>query len=56
MKSVSSWNLEGSSTFGKLGLEGLFDIFALQLYSLVDRFGLEGHGEFFCQVLRFSLR
>ena len=26
MKPVGSWNLEGSSTLGRLGLEGLFDI------------------------------
>ena len=32
---------------GRLGLKGLFDIIVLQLYSLVDHFGLEGHGEVF---------
>ena len=42
MKLVSSWNLEGLSTLGKLGFEGLFDIHVLQLYSLVDRFRLGG--------------
>ena len=38
MKPVSNWNLEGLSTLGRLGLEGLLDIRVLQLYSLVDRF------------------
>ena len=42
MKPVDSWNLEGSSTFGRLALEGLFDIRVLQFYSLVDRFWLGG--------------
>ena len=32
----------GSSTLGKLGLKGLFDICVLQLYSLVDRYQLGG--------------
>ena len=30
-KFVGSWSLKGSSTLGKLGLEGLFDILVLQL-------------------------
>jgi len=47
VKSVGSWNLEGSIIVGKLGLEGPFDILVLQLYSLVDHFGLEGRGEVF---------
>ena len=47
VKSVGSWNLEGSSTLCKLGFEGLFDILVLQLYLLVDHFGLEGHREVF---------
>ena len=42
MKLVSSWNLEGLSTLGKLCLEGLFDIHVLQLYSLLDQFQLGG--------------
>ena len=42
MKFVGSWNSEGSSTLGRLGLEGLFDVLILQIYSLVDHFGLEG--------------
>ena len=46
MKSIGSWNLEDSGTLGRLGLEGLFDILVLQIYSLVDHFGFEG--------LRFS--
>ena len=36
-----------SSILGRLGLEGLFDILVLQLYSLVDHFGLEGYKEVF---------
>ena len=32
---------------GRLELKGLFDIIVLQLYSLVDHFGLEGRGEVF---------
>ena len=47
MKSVGSWNLEGLSTLGRLGLEGLFDILVLLLYSLKDHFGLEVQGEVF---------
>ena len=47
VKSIGSWNLEGSSTLSRLGLEGLFDILVLQLYSLVDHFGLEGCEEIF---------
>ena len=35
--------MEGSSTMSRLGLKGLFDIFVLQLYSLVDHFELEGY-------------
>ena len=42
MKSIGSYNLEGSSTLSRLGLEGLFDIHVLQLYSLVDRYRLGG--------------
>ena len=42
MKPVDSWNLKGSSTLGRLGLNGFFDIHVLQLYSLVDRFRLGG--------------
>ena len=44
---------EGSSTLGRLNVEGLFDIIILQLYSLVNHFGLVGHGEFFHRVFRF---
>ena len=47
MKSTGNWNLKGSSTVGRLCLEGLFDIFVLQVYLLVDHFGLEGRGEVF---------
>ena len=47
MKSVGTWNSEYSSTLGKLGFEDLFDILVLQIYSLVDRFGLEGHEKVF---------
>ena len=47
MKPVGSWNLKGSSNLDRLGLEGLFDIHVLQLYSLVDQFGLEGRGKVF---------
>ena len=54
MKPVGSWNFEGSSTLGRLGLEGLFDILVFQLYSLVDQFGLEGHGEVFRRIFWFS--
>ena len=41
-EAVGSWNLEGSGTLGRLGLKGLFDIYVLQLYSLVDQFQLGG--------------
>ena len=37
----------GSSTLGRLDLEGLFDILVLQLYSVVDHFGLKDCGEVF---------
>ena len=47
MKLTGSWNLEGSSTLDRLGMKGLIDIIVLQLYSLVDRFGLEGRREVF---------
>ena len=47
MKSVGSWNSEGSSIGGRLGLESPFDILVIQLYSLMDHFGLEGRGEVF---------
>ena len=47
MKSIGSQNSKGSSALGRLGLEGLFDILVLQLYSLVDHFSLEGRGEVF---------
>ena len=47
MKLVGSWNLEGSSILGRLGLEGLLDILVLQLYLLVDHFGLESRREVF---------
>jgi len=40
---------------GKLGLEGLFDILVLQLYSLVDHFGLEGRREVFTLSTLISL-
>ena len=39
---VGSWNLESSSKLSRLGLEGLFDIRVLQLYSLLDQFQLGG--------------
>ena len=42
MKPVGSRNLEGSSTLDRLGLEGLFVILVLQLYSLVDQFRFGG--------------
>ena len=47
VKYVGSWNLESSSTLGRLGLEGLFDILVLQIYLVVDHFGLEGRREVF---------
>ena len=40
MKPIGNKNLEGSSTLGRLDLEGLFLINVLQLYSLVDQFWL----------------
>ena len=40
MKPVGSRNLNGSSTLDSLGLEGLYVIHILQLYSLVDQFWL----------------
>jgi len=55
--SEANWELELKEfTLGILYLESLFDIFKLQLYSLVDHFSLVGHGEVFHQVLRFPLR
>ena len=45
MKSAGCWNSKGSTIVGRLGLECPFDILVLQLYSLVDCFGLEGCGE-----------
>ena len=39
--------MEGSSTLGRLGFEGLFDVLVLQLYSLVDHFGLKDYKEVF---------
>ena len=52
MKSVGTWNFEGSSIVGRLGLEGVYDFLVLKLYSIVDRFfGLEGRKEFFHLVL-----
>ena len=55
MKSVGTWNFEGSSIVGRLGLEGLLDFFVLQLYSLVDHFGLEGREGFSPSIFVFSL-
>ena len=51
MKFVGYWNSKGSNTVDRLGLEYPFDILVLQFYSLVDCFGLEGHGEGFGRVL-----
>ena len=52
MKSIGSLNLEGSSTLGRLGLEGVYDFLVLKLYSIVDQFfGMEGRKEFFHLVL-----
>ena len=42
MKPIGNKNLEGSSTLGRLDLEGLFLINVLQLYSLVDQFWFGG--------------
>ena len=55
-KSVGKRSLEGSSTLGRLGLEGLllfmYSNFILQW---ID-FDLDGQGVVFCRVLQFPLR
>ena len=56
MKFIGSWGLESSSTLGRLGLEGLFDIRLLQLIHWWIDFGLEGREEVFHRVLWFPLR
>ena len=56
MKFIGSWGLESSSTLGRLGLEGLFDIRLLQLIHWWNNFNLEGRGEGSHRVLRFLLR
>ena len=56
MKLVGSRSLEGSSTWGRLGLEGLLLFVYSNLFSSGLIYCLEGGGEVFCRVLRFPLR
>ena len=55
-KSIGSRSLEGLSTWGRLGLEGLLlFVYSKFILQQVD-FDLEGHGEVFLQVLWFPLQ
>ena len=47
MKPVGSWDLEGQSIEGSLGLESLYFKPCTPTYLLVDQFGLEGREEIF---------
>ena len=47
--------LEGSSTFGGLSLEGLFDIRVLQIIHQWIDFDLESRGEVFRRIFQFPL-
>ena len=47
IKSVGSRNLEGSSTWGRLGLEGLLLFMYSNLFSIGSIYRLEGGGEVF---------
>ena len=54
-KSVGSRSMEGSSTYGRLGLEGLLLFVYSNLFSSGSIYHLEGGGEVFYRVLRFPL-
>ena len=55
VKSVDSRSLEGSSIWGRLGLEGLL-LFVYNLFSSGSIYHLEGGGEVFHRVFRFPLQ
>ena len=55
-KSVGSRSLEGSSIWGRLGLEGLLLFVYSNLFFSGLIYCVEGSKEVFRQVLRFSLR
>ena len=55
-KSVGSKSLEGSSTLGRLGLEGLLLFVYFNFILQWIDYRLEGDGEVFRRVLRFPLR
>ena len=55
-KSIGSRSLKGSSTLGKLGLEGLLLFVYLNLLSSGSIYRLKGGKEVFRRVLRFPLR
>ena len=56
VKSVGSKSLEGLSTWGRLGLEGLLLFMYSNLFSSGSIYHLEGGGKVFRRVLRFPLR
>ena len=53
--SVGSKSLEGSSTWGRLGCEGLLSFMYSNLFSSGSIYRLEGGGEVFRRVLQFPL-
>ena len=55
VKSVGSRILEGSSTWDRLGLEGLLLLVYSNLFSSGSIYRLEGGTEFFLRVLQFPL-
>ena len=55
-KPVGSKSLEGLSTWGRLGLEGLLLFVYSNLFSSGSIYRLEGGREIFRRVLRFPLR
>ena len=55
-KSVGSRSLEGSSIWGRLGLEGLLLFVDSNLFSSGLIYSLEGGGEVFRRVLQFPLQ
>ena len=56
VKSIDLRSLKGSSTCGRLGLEGLLLFVYSNLFSGGSIYRFEGGGEVFCRVLRFSLQ
>ena len=56
VKSIGSKNLEGSSTWGRLGLEGLLLFVYSNLFSSGSTYHLEDGREVFRRVLWFPLR